>query len=313
MNVAFVFPGQGSQFVGMGQELANTFPIVNEVFEEIDEVLEESLSKTMFNGPIEELTLTANTQPALMAVSIAIMRVLEIEGGLDIAKKIAFVAGHSLGEYSALTAVKSFEIADAARILRIRGIAMQEAVPVGEGSMVALMGIDLDLAEEIAAEAAQSEVCSAANDNAPGQIVLSGATGAINRAVELAAKRGCKRSVILPVSAPFHCAMMSPAADIMKLELEAIQVIEPIIPIVSNVTAKGHKEPNEIRKLLVEQVTSRVRWRETVLLMKKNGVDTLVEVGAGRVLTGLIRRIDQSLESFSIQNPSDIEKFLGSF
>ena len=312
MGIAFVFPGQGSQFVGMGLELANTFPIANEMFEEIDDALEQPLSKVMFNGPAEELTLTANAQPALMAVSAAIMRVLETEGGLKFAEKAKFVAGHSLGEYSALSAANSFGIIDAARILRVRGIAMQEAVPLGKGSMVALIGIDLDLAKEITNEAAQGEVCSAANDNAFGQIVLSGATTAINRAIELAARKGSKRSIILPVSAPFHCAMMDPAADTMEVELAKLQIDKPIIPIVSNVTASGHTAADEIRKLLIEQVTSCVRWRESVLFMKDNGVDTLVEVGAGQVLTGLTRRIDRGLESFSIQDPSGIERFLQS-
>jgi [acyl-carrier-protein] S-malonyltransferase len=312
MNIAFVFPGQGSQSVGMGQDLAEVFPVARQIFEEIDDALGQSLSRIMFEGPIDELTLTENAQPALMAVSIAIMRVLEKEGGLDIASVAKFVAGHSLGEYSALTAAKSFGVIDAARILKVRGTAMQEAVPIGEGGMAAILGVDMDLAEEIAFEAAQGEVCTIANDNAVGQIVLSGTTSAINRAIEIATKKGAKRSILLPVSAPFHCAMMASAADVMATELAAMLIEEPIIPLVANVIAKGKTAPNEIRQLLVEQVTARVRWRESILFMKGNGVDTLIEVGAGKVLTGLTRRIDRELKSISIQGPDDIVDFLES-
>tara|TARA_B100000315_G_scaffold257793_2_gene307832 strand:+ start:753 stop:1694 length:942 start_codon:yes stop_codon:yes gene_type:complete len=310
MTRAFVFPGQGSQAVGMGQELASAFPVAKQLFEEVDEALGEPLTKLMFEGPEEELTLTANAQPALMAVSLAIMRILEADGGLAIGDTAKFVAGHSLGEYSALTAAKAFGVADAARILKIRGTAMQEAVPVGEGTMAALMGVEMDVAEEIAAAAAQGEICTAANDNAPGQIVLSGATAAIERALEIAAEKGAKRSILLPVSAPFHCAMMAPAADVMADELAALLIDEPIIPVVANVTADAQSAPDEIRRLLVEQVTSRVRWRESVLYMKENSVDTLVEIGAGKVLTGLARRIDRDLNGVSIQTPEDIEEFL---
>ena len=310
MTRAFVFPGQGSQVVGMGQELASAFPVAKQLFEEVDEALSQPLTKLMFEGPEEDLTLTANTQPALMAVSLAIMRILETAGGLAIGDTAKFVAGHSLGEYSALTAAKAFGVADAARILKIRGSAMQEAVPVGEGTMAALMGVEMDVAEEIAAEAAQGEICTAANDNAPGQIVLSGATAAIERAVEIATEKGAKRSIILPVSAPFHCAMMTPVADIMADELAALLINEPIVPVVANVTADAQSAPDEIRRLLVEQVTARVCWRESVLFMKNNGVDTLVEIGAGKVLTGLARRIDRELNSISIQTPEDIEEFL---
>jgi len=310
MTKAFVFPGQGSQAVGMGQELAAAFPIAKQVFEEIDAALDQPLTKLMFEGPEEDLTLTANAQPALMAVSMAIMRVLETEGGLNLGAAAKFVAGHSLGEYSALTAAKAFGITDAARILKARGTAMQEAVPVGEGTMAAIMGVEMDVAEEIAAEAAQGEVCTAANDNASGQIVLSGATAAIKRAVEIASEKGAKRSILLPVSAPFHCAMMAPAAEVMAAELAAIQIDEPVVPVVANVTADAQSAPDEIRRLLVEQVTSRVRWRESVLYMKDNGVDTLVEIGTGKVLTGLARRIDRDLTGVSIQTPADIEEFL---
>ena len=310
MTRAFVFPGQGSQAMGMGKELASAFPVAKQLFEEVDEALSQPLTKLMFEGPEEDLTLTANAQPALMAVSLAIMRILETAGGLAIGDTAKFVAGHSLGEYSALTAAKAFGVADAARILKIRGSAMQEAVPVGEGTMAALMGVEMDVAEEIAAEAAQGEICTAANDNAPGQIVLSGATAAIERAVEIATEKGAKRSIILPVSAPFHCAMMAPVADIMADELAALLINEPIVPVVANVTADAQSAPDEIRRLLVEQVTARVCWRESVLFMKNNGVDTLVEIGAGKVLTGLARRIDRELNSVSIQTPEDIEEFL---
>jgi len=310
MTRAFIFPGQGSQAMGMGKELASVFPVAKQLFEEVDEALSQPLTKLMFEGPEEDLTLTANTQPALMAVSLAIMRILETAGGLAIGDTAKFVAGHSLGEYSALTAAKAFGVADAARILKIRGSAMQEAVPVGEGTMAALMGVEMDVAEEIAAEAAQGEICTAANDNAPGQIVLSGATAAIERAVEIATEKGAKRSIILPVSAPFHCAMMAPVADIMADELAVLLIDEPIVPVVANVTADAQSAPDEIRRLLVEQVTARVRWRESVLFMKNNGVDTLVEIGAGKVLTGLARRIDRELNSISIQTPEDIEEFL---
>ena len=310
MTRAFVFPGQGSQAMGMGKELASAFPVAKQLFEEVDEALSQPLTKLMFEGPEEDLTLTANTQPALMAVSLAIMRILETAGGLAIGDTAKFVAGHSLGEYSALTTAKAFGVADTARILKIRGSAMQEAVPVGEGTMAALMGVEMDVAEEIAAEAAQGEICTAANDNAPGQIVLSGATAAIERAVEIATEKGAKRSIILPVSAPFHCAMMAPVADVMADELAALLIDEPIVPVVANVTADAQSAPDEIRRLLVEQVTARVRWRESVLFMKNNGVDTLVEIGAGKVLTGLARRIDRELNSVSIQTPEDIEEFL---
>lgn len=310
MTRAFVFPGQGSQAVGMGRELAGAFPVAKHLFEEVDNSLDQHLTKLMFDGPEEELTLTENAQPALMAVSIAIMRVLESEGGLNLAEAGKYVAGHSLGEYSALTAAKTFNLADAARILKARGQAMQQAVPVGEGSMAALMGVDFEVAEEIAAAASSEGVCTAANDNAPGQIVISGATAAIEKAVEIAAEKGAKRCVILPVSAPFHCAMMAPAADVMADVLAGVQIARPLVPVVANVTAEATDNPDDIRRLLVEQVTSRVRWRESVQYMKENGVETLIEVGAGKVLTGLARRIDRDLSGVSIQSPEDIEEFL---
>jgi [acyl-carrier-protein] S-malonyltransferase len=312
MAHALVFPGQGSQFVGMGQDLASAFVDARQVFEEVDEALKQSLSEIMFKGPIEELTLTENAQPALMAVSIAIIRVLDVEARFDIGNIAKFVAGHSLGEYSALTAVKAFDVGVAARILRARGQAMQQSVPVGEGSMAALIGVELDVAKEIASEAAEDQVCSTANDNAPGQIVISGNTAAVMRAIEIAAKKGAKRSILLPVSAPFHCSMMVPAAETMEKVLAGIKIKRPIVPVVANVTAMAHSEPDDISRLLVEQVTSRVRWSESVHFMRENGVNTLVEVGAGKVLTGLTRRIDRDLLGVSIQTPTDIEYFLKS-
>jgi len=294
----------------MGQELAGAFPEAKHLFEEVDDALDQHLTKLMFDGPEEDLTLTENAQPALMAVSLAIMRVLETEGGLNLAEAGKYVAGHSLGEYSALTAAKTFSVADAAKVLKARGKAMQEAVPVGEGAMAALMGVEFDVAEEIAAQASEAGICTAANDNAPGQIVISGATAAIEKAVDIAAEKGAKRCVILPVSAPFHCAMMAPAAEVMADVLAGTRIDRPVVPVVANVTAAQEDMPDEIRRLLVEQVTSRVRWRESVIYMKENGIDTLVEVGAGKVLTGLARRIDRDMTGVSIQSPEDIEEFL---
>lgn len=310
INAALVFPGQGSQLVGMGKQLAMAYPAARLVFEEVDEELNQSLSRIMFEGPIEELTLTANAQPALMAVSMAIMRVLEKECGVDISKFVNFVAGHSLGEYSSLAVAKSFGIASAARILRARGTAMQEAVPLGEGSMAAILGVGMDIVEEIVVEAREGNVCSIANDNSNGQIVISGAASAVNRAMEIAKMKGAKRSILLPVSAPFHCSMMASAADVMASELATVAIRKPIIPVVQNVTAESQTAPDEIRRLLIEQVTSRVRWRESILFMRDNGVEVFIEIGAGKVLTGLTRRIDQSLKSISIQTPDDINAFL---
>ncbi len=307
---AFVFPGQGSQAVGMGRELAGAFPAAREVFEEVDDALGQALSRLMFEGPEDELTLTENAQPALMAVSMAVMRVLEREGGVDLAATARFVAGHSLGEYSALAAAGTFSLADAARLLKTRGRAMQRAVPVGQGAMAALMGLDLETARAVAADAAQGQVCAAANDNAPGQVVVSGDKAAVERAVALAAERGARRSVLLPVSAPFHCALMAPAAEVMAEALAAVPMAAPKVPLVANVTARAVTDADEIRRLLVEQVTGTVRWRESMLYMKEQGVETLVEVGAGKVLAGLARRIDRALSSASLQTPADIEAFL---
>lgn len=294
----------------MGQELAGAFAAARDVFDEVDEALKQSLSRLMFEGPEGDLTLTENAQPALMAVSLAVIRVLEKEGGLDLGKAARFVAGHSLGEYSALAAAGTFSLADTARLLKTRGRAMQKAVPVGAGAMAALLGLDLDAAREVAAAAAQGEVCAAANDNAPGQVVVSGHKAAVERAVALAAERGARRSVLLPVSAPFHCPLMAPAADVMAEALEAVAMAPPRLPLVANVTAAPVTDPDEIRRLLVAQVTGTVRWRESVLYMKEQGVGTLVEAGAGKVLGGLARRIDREVEGVSLQTPADIEAFL---
>ena len=293
----------------MGRELAAAYPSAREVFEEVDEALKQKLSRLIFEGPEAELLLTENAQPALMAVSMAAIRALEREVGFDIQGGAVLAAGHSLGEYSALCATRAFSIADAARLLRRRGLAMQEAVPVGQGAMAALLGLDLAAANAVAADAAQGEICSAANDNAPGQVVVSGHRSAVERAVKLAAERGARRSVILAVSAPFHCALMMPAAEVMAKALNAGVVGSPILPVVSNVTATAVADPETIRRLLVEQVTSMVRWRESIVFMKGQGVDTLIEVGAGRVLSGLARRIDPELATVSIQSPADLDAF----
>ncbi len=311
MSVAFVFPGQGSQAVGMGQALADAFPAAREVFEEVDHSLEQRLTRLMFEGPQDELTLTENAQPALMAVSLAVARVLAAEGGIRLADKASFVAGHSLGEYSALAAAGAFTLGDAARLLKRRGQAMQEAVPVGEGAMAALLGLDLADVEAIAVAAAvEGSVCEAANDNAPGQVVVSGHLAAVERAMALATEKGAKRCVMLPVSAPFHCALMAPAAKVMEAALAETHVAPPSVPLVANVTARAVSIPDTIRALLVQQVTSRVRWRESVLFMKDEGVTRLVELGAGKVLTSLARRIDRDLEAAAVGAPADIEAVL---
>lgn len=297
----------------MGQELRAAFPAAREVFEEIDDALGQNLSRLMADGPAEELTLTENAQPALMAVSLAVMRVLETQGGVDISTDCAFVAGHSLGEYSALAAARALGIADTARLLRIRGKAMQQAVPVGEGGMAALLGAEMDLAEEIASAAAQGDVCAPANDNAPGQIVLSGAMSAIERAIEIAGEKGIRRSVKLPVSAPFHCAMMAPAAEAMDKALGGVTLRRPLVPVMANVTAAPVENPDDIHALLVQQVTALVRWRESVLAMRDAGVDTLIEIGAGKVLTGLTKRIDRDITGMSVESPADVEAVLKTF
>jgi [acyl-carrier-protein] S-malonyltransferase len=307
MSRAFVFPGQGSQAVGMGRELAEAFAVAREVFEEVDDALDQRLSTLMFEGPEDVLRLTENAQPALMAVSIAVTRVLSREAGVDLTEKAEYVAGHSLGEYSALAAAEALELADAARLLKTRGRAMQEAVPVGRGAMAALIGLDLADAREVAAEAAGEQVCDPANDNAPGQVVVSGNKEAVERAVEIAAGRGARRSVLLPVSAPFHCKLMAPAADVMASALADVDIKPPLIRLVANVTAEAVEDSDTIRQLLVEQVTGMVRWRESVLYMAEQGVDTLFELGAGKVLSGLARRIDRDLQTVPCGTPSDIE------
>ena len=310
MTRAFIFPGQGSQQVGMGRDLAEAFPVARHLFEEVDDALGQHLGRLMFQGPDEELVLTENAQPALMAVSMAVVLVLREEGGLDLGKSCSFVAGHSLGEYSALAAAGALELADAARLLKVRGRAMQDAVPVGKGAMAALIGLNFDDVESIASDAADGEVCMPANDNAPGQIVISGDKAAVNRALELAAERGCRRNVVLPVSAPFHCSLMKPAAEVMETALADVPLSPPVVPLVANVTAESVNDPSLIRRLLVEQVTGMVRWRESMLYMKEQKVTELVELGAGKVLSGLARRIDRDLSARSVQSPDDIEAVL---
>jgi [acyl-carrier-protein] S-malonyltransferase len=305
MSIAFIFPGQGSQAVGMGAELAKTYPAARAVFEEVDAALSQNLSKLMWEGPEADLTLTENAQPALMAVSLAAMRVLD-DKGVKLPSKIAYVAGHSLGEYSALAAVGALSLADTARLLKIRGRAMQEAVPVGRGAMAALLGADLGQAQELAKAAADGEVCEAANDNAPGQVVISGAKAAIDRAVTLAPKFGARRAVLLPVSAPFHCALMQPAADVMRDALARVTINAPGVPLIANVLAAPISDPEQIRARLIEQVTGMVRWRETMLYLKSNGVSAVYEVGAGRVLTGIARRID-GIEARSVGTSEEVE------
>jgi [acyl-carrier-protein] S-malonyltransferase len=310
MAVAYVFPGQGSQAVGMGKALAESFPVAKAVFDEVDEALGEKLSALIFCGPADKLMLTENTQPALMTVSLAAMRVLESEAGLDLAREAAFVAGHSLGEYSALAAAGALSVADTARLVRIRGRAMQKAVAVGEGAMAALIGLDYDAATAIAAEAAQGQVCQAANDNGAGQVVVSGDKAAIERAVEIAKGQGAKRAAMLPVSAPFHCALMRPAAEAMAEALAGITVRRPVVPLVANVLAKPVTEPAAIVEGLIAQVTGTVRWRESVEFMAGAGVRTFYEVGAGKVLTGLVKRIAAGTTGVAIGTPADVAAFV---
>lgn len=308
MSRAFVFPGQGAQSVGMGRALADADPEARAVFEEVDEALGERLSALIWEGDEAELTLTRNAQPALMATSLAAMRALEARGAA--VDSAAFVAGHSLGEYSALAAAGALSVADAARLLRIRGDAMQRAVPVGEGAMAAILGLGIEEAREIAAEAAQGEVCAAANDNDPGQVVVSGHAGAVERAVELASGRGAKRAVVLPVSAPFHCALMEPAAAEMAQALDGVDLKAPRVPLVANVLAQPVEDPATIRSLLVEQVTGSVRWRESVAFMVAEGVDEIWEIGAGKALCGMVRRIDRSVAVRAVGAPEDVEAAL---
>lgn len=307
MAAAFIFPGQGSQAVGMGKALADAFAPARAVFEEVDAALGEKLTDVMWNGPADTLTLTENAQPALMAVSLAALRVLESEAGITVERDAQFVAGHSLGEYSALAAAGAFSIADAARLLRIRGQAMQKAVPVGKGAMAALLGLDYDAAVEVAKEAAQGEVCQAANDNGGGQVVVSGDKAAVERAVEIAKTKGAKRAMILPVSAPFHCSLMQPAAEAMADALSKVTINAPVKPVVANVTASAITSPDEIRRRLVEQVTGTVRWRECVQSMAGAGVTTFVEIGTGKVLTGLIKRISDGASGVAFGAPADLD------
>jgi [acyl-carrier-protein] S-malonyltransferase len=306
MTNAFVFPGQGSQAVGMGKDLAAAYPEAKAVFDEVDAALNQKLSQIMWEGPAETLTLTENAQPALMAVSLAVMRVLE-QRGVKLGQGISFVAGHSLGEYSALAAAGTFSIADAARLLKLRGQAMQKAVPVGVGAMAALLGVGIEAAKLIAADAAQGDVCDIANDNDTTQVVLSGHKTAIDRVAEVGKKHGLRRAMPLPVSAPFHCRLMQPAADAMAEALAKVSMKAPIVPVISNVLAAPISDPVEIRKRLVEQVTGTVRWRECVLAMSATGVTQLYEIGSGKVLSGLAGRIDKNLKGTAVGAPADID------
>lgn len=309
MTVAFTFPGQGSQAVGMGRELSDAYPEAKAVFEEVDEALGEKLSSVMFDGPEETLTLTANAQPALMAVSMAVIRVMQARG-LNLAGKVSHVAGHSLGEYSALCAAGTFSLADTARLLRIRGNAMQAAVPVGEGAMAAIIGLEHGDVESICGEAASLGACQIANDNGGGQLVISGAKAAVEKAAALASEKGAKRAIMLPVSAPFHSALMAPAADAMREALSTVAKNDPVVPVIANVRAAPVSDADEITRLLVEQVTGQVRWRETVEWFGANGVTTLYEIGSGKVLTGLARRIDKNVTGIAVNTPADIDAAL---
>ena len=309
MTRAFLFPGQGSQAVGMGKALADAFIPAREVFQEVDDALSQKLSALMWEGPESDLTLTENAQPAIMAFSIAVIRVLQKEAGMDIARHARLVAGHSLGEYSALSAAGAFSLADTARLLKTRGQAMQAAVPVGEGAMTALIGADIEVAEAVAKEAAGDDVCVVANDNAPGQVVLSGAKVAIDRVPDIAKAKGVKRAIPLSVSAPFHCPLMQPAADAMAEALAKVNMRPLAVPVLANVTAQEASDPETVRRLLVEQVTNRVRWRESMLALKGLGVDTSVEMGGNKVLTGMMRRIDKDIQAIGLDTPAEIEAF----
>ena len=310
MAIAFVFPGQGSQDVGMGRALAEAYPAARAVFDEVDDALGQKLSAIMWDGPKEILTLTENAQPALMAVSMAVMRVLETEKGFILKDKVKFVAGHSLGEYSALAAAGAFSLSDTARLLKLRGQAMQKAVAVGQGAMAALLGVGMDVAVKVALEAAQGDVCQVANDNEPAQVVLSGHKSAIDRVAEIGKAHGVRRAVNLPVSAPFHCALMQPAADAMADALSKVKVHAPIVPIVANVVATAISDPVEIKRRLVEQVTGTVRWRECVAYMAAHGITDFYEIGAGKVLAGLVKRTATTANAMSIGTPADIDAAL---
>ena len=301
---ALVCPGQGSQSIGMGKLLADEYSSAKAIFEEVDEALGENLSSLIWEGEIEELTLTQNAQPALMAMSLAVLRGLESEGFKT--ENCAYLAGHSLGEYSALAVSKAISVSDAARLLRARGLAMQDAVPVGVGAMAAILGLNFETVQSLAFEAQAAGICQAANDNDPSQVVISGEKTAVELAIELAKNSGAKRAIMLPVSAPFHCELMAPAAQKMKIELEAIKIKPPIVPIVSNVSAQAISDPNEIKKLLVSQVTGSVRWRESIMWMAKNNVDEIWEIGSGKALSGMIRRIDKNINLMAISSPEDV-------
>lgn len=307
---AFLFPGQGSQNIGMAREIYEAFSCAKEVFQEVDEALKQNLTKIIFEGPESDLVLTENTQPALMTVSMALMRVLEKEGGLNLSQEAAFVAGHSLGQYSALCAAGALSLADTALLLKIRGQAMQKAVPLGEGAMAAILGLEMADVKQAVLEAAQGQVCEIANDNSPGQVVISGHKEAVERAVELSRERGAKRSILLNVSAPFHCALMKPAQERMAEAFQEILIKNPCVPVFDNVSAEAVREGESLSKLLVEQVAGRVRWRESIEKMAKSGVTTTIEIGAGKVLTGLSKRICPALEGIALNTPYDIESFL---
>jgi [acyl-carrier-protein] S-malonyltransferase len=309
MSAAFIFPGQGSQAVGMGKSLAENFVQAREVFAEVDEALGENLSKTVWEGPPEALTLTKNAQPALMATSLAVMRVLEAEAGVSIARDAQFVAGHSLGEYSALAAAGALSIADTARLVRLRGAAMQDSVPVGAGAMAALLGLEFEAAAAVAAEASQGEICQAANDNGAGQVVVSGHKAAVERAVAIAKERGARRATMLSVSAPFHCALMRPAAETMAQALAKVTVKQPVVPVVANTTARPISDAAELVRALVAQVTGTVRWRESVAFMAGAGVNLFYEIGPGKVLTGLVKRIAESARGMAVLTPQDVAAF----
>ena len=310
MSRLFVFPGQGSQKPGMGAELAEAFGAAREVFEEVDEALGQKLSTLMRDGPEDELTLTQNAQPALMASSIAVLRVLKTEGGKSVDRMCSMVAGHSLGEYSALVAAGALPLDVTARLLRLRGEAMQAAIPVGEGAMAAVLGLEIDDVSAIAGEASSAGVCSVANDNSPGQIVVSGAQAAVEKAAELAKEKGAKRAMMLPVSAPFHCSLMQPAADKMAEALESTTISAPVVPVLANVTASPESVPETLRGLLVEQVTATVRWHESIAGVRNQEIDKVAELGTGKVLSGLVRRIDRDLDATSVETPADVEAFL---
>lgn len=310
MAIAFVFPGQGSQFIGMGKDLAETYEEARETFQEIDDTLSQKLSAVVFEGEESDLNMTENTQPALMAVSMAVINVLKKQAGLNIEKTCQFVAGHSLGEYSALCAAEVISLADTARLLKLRGQSMQEAVPVGVGAMAAVLGLDFDVVAKIAEQAAKDQICVAANDNSVGQVVISGHKEAVERAIAMASEKGARRAIILPVSAPFHCDLMAPAAEKMARSLAKTTFNAPFVPVIANVTANEQTNPEVLKSLLVEQITGAVRWRESVLYMAKQGITDMVEIGAGKVLCGLARRIDRSIATQNVGTPEGVDALI---